>query len=492
MTQDRVVATGGIAGIGGLLFIAWALLFSRLRRWSRLAVLGSILGLAAFALLSLEVRGVTGDLVPVISWRFGAREEALPSPSAYSGAESARSAQTWLDFPQFLGLWRDGTVPGVSLARDWTQRPPRALWRRQLGAGWSGFAVSGANAVTQEQRGEYEAVVCYDLLIGDVRWVHAHAARYETKIAGIGPRATAAIADGRVFALGATGILDCIDERSGELVWERDVLADNGAVNNPWGTSCSPLLHDGLVVVTPGGSNGRSMVAYDARNGERRWSGGTDRAGYSSPCLAELAGAPQLLALNAASLAAQDPASGALFWSVAWSDRNPNVAQPLVVAPDAVIVSSGYGVGAARFRVARDAVGGFEVQEEWSSRALKSKFANFVHRAGFLYGFDDGILACVDAATGRRSWKAGRYGHGQLLLVDDLLLVVSEPGDIVLVEATPEEHRELARAQALDDKTWNPPALAAPYLLVRNDLEAVCLELPLAASVPAPTQSASR
>ena len=110
--------------------------------------------------------------------------------------------------------------------------------------------------------------------------------------------------------------------------------------------------------------------------------------------------------------------------------------------------------------------------------ALAKETADRLHRL-----LQDGILACVDAADGARRWKGGRYGHGQLLLVEDLLLVMAEGGEIVLVEATPAEHRELARFAVLDDKTWNPPALAAPYLLVRNDLEAVCLELPLAAPI---------
>jgi len=209
------------------------------------------------------------------------------------------------------------------------------------------------------------------------------------------------------------------------------------------------------------------------------WAGGDDAAGYSSPLLATLAGVPQGLILNAGSVTAHDPGTGAVLWQVPWQRQHPNVAQPRPVAGDRVLVSTGYGVGAALFRVVRDPSGGLAAQELWRNLHLKAKFANFVDREGFVYGLDDGILVCLDIETGERRWKGGRYGHGQMLLVDDLLLVSAESGDIVLVEAVPSERHELGRFQAIDGKTWNPPALAGRYLLVRNDREAACLELPI-------------
>jgi outer membrane protein assembly factor BamB len=257
------------------------------------------------------------------------------------------------------------------------------------------------------------------------------------------------------------------------------VITENDGSMNTWGTSCSPLVVDGRVVVSTGGSRGRSLVAYDLESGELAWSGGDDGAGYSSPKLLELAGARQIVAFNASSVAAHDPADGRVLWSYPWSERNPNVAQPVSVADEELVLSSGYGVGAERLRILRDAAGAFSVERVWRSRALKAKFANFALREGHLYGIDDGILTCVEIEGGRRGWKGGRYGHGQLLLVDDLLLVTAEDGSLVLVEAVPDEHRELARVDALGQKTWNSPALAAPYLLLRNDVEAVCFELVL-------------
>ena len=145
---------------------------------------------------------------------------------------------------------------------------------------------------------------------------------------------------------------------------------------------------------------------------------------------------------------------------------------------DRIILSASFNAGCVLLQIKTAADGNFSVAEVWKNRSLKSDFSNVVARDGFLYGLDDGILACVDIATGERKWKDGRYGHGQLLLVDDLLLVQTEQGPVVLVEANPSGYREVARLKALGTKTWNTPALAGDLLLVRNDQEAVCYRLP--------------
>ncbi len=465
--------------LSGLL--VWALALAGFARSTRVAIGVAAVLVPALAAVLVELRGVTGDFVPVLGWRFapdagpelGALEPVEPAPAA------AAPALAHAPFPQFLGSGRDGVIRGVRLARDWESAPPRELWRRPIGAGWSGFAVDRGVAVTHEQRGEHEVVAAYDLATGAPLWEHADEARYGSTIAGIGPRATPSIDGERVVALGATGLLTCLDRTSGALRWQRDVVAENGARIPQWGLAASPLVARGLVVVAVGGGDGRALVAYDAQSGERAWSGGTDGAGYASPALVRLAGVEQVLVLGARALTGFAPASGEVLWTEPWQWHHPNVAQPVLVSDERLVVSTGYGVGAAAFDVARAGEGALEAQRAWSSIALKAKFANFVHHAGFLYGLDDGAFACVDASTGKRVWKRGRYGHGQLLLVGDVALVLTEDGEIVLVEATPAEHRELARAPALAGKTWNSPAFAAPYLVVRNDAEAACFELSL-------------
>ncbi|NKB68603.1 MAG: hypothetical protein GKR89_16190 [Candidatus Latescibacteria bacterium] len=155
------------------------------------------------------------------------------------------------------------------------------------------------------------------------------------------------------------------------------------------------------------------------------------------------------------------------------------MAQPLPLPGNRLLASSGYGVGSKLFTLGRSGSGVLQPALVWESIRLKAKFSNFVHRQGYIYGLDDGILTCIDVQDGSRQWKGGRYGHGQLMLVDDLLLIQAEQGDLILVKAQPEGLTEVARMPALQGKTWNNPALAPPYLLVRNHLEAACYRLPM-------------
>lgn len=474
--QTRVLRTVAVLLLASLLLLLWLLFFSRLPRHLRTRLFAGLLAVGLLGGLLFEVRGVSGDFVPILGWRFGGGHR-LGEGAAGGGHDADQVSPE--DFAQFLGPHRNATLPGPRLGRDWLADPPRERWRRPVGEGWSGFAVAGEAAVTQEQRGDLEAVARYDLGTGEQVWAHTNPGRYETTVAGIGPRATPTIAGRRVYALGATGVLSALDLETGELLWSVQVLDDNGASLPEWGKSCSPLVIGERVVVSAGGPAGRSLVAYDRVTGKRAWAGGDDGSGYSSPALMTLAGVTQVVIFNRASVAGHDPETGALLWSQPWSAQQPNVAQPVAVGSDRLLVSSGYGVGSSLLHLTRDPAGGFTVEPVWQSPRLKAKFANFVVRAGVVYGLDDGTLTAIDLATGERRWKRGRYGHGQLLLVGELLLLQSENGDVALVEANPDEHRELGSFTALDGKTWNSPALAGRYLLVRNDREAVCYELPL-------------
>jgi len=409
---------------------------------------------------------------------------AAPAPAAAATATVAAAAtappapRVPGDFPQFLGPGRNGILRGFRLARDFDAHPPRLLWRQPIGDGWAGFAIVGDLAITQEQRDQEERVVAYDLRTGRARWRHADRTRYQTFIAGIGPRATPSVADGRVFAMGATGILNALDLATGRLLWSHRVVEENGAEQPQWGKAGSPLVIGGRVIVSAGGAAGRSLVAYDAIGGAPIWAGGTGEASYSSPIIAELAGRRQIVIFNARTIAGHDPETGALLWEHDWPPGSPNVTTPVPLPGDRLLVSAGYGLGAKAYRLEAGADGALQVRVDWESPRLKSKFGNIVLHGGFAYGLDDGVLACLDPATGERKWKAGHYGHGQILLVEDLLLVQTEEGEIVLIEPSPDGLRELTRFVALDGKTWNPPALAGALLVVRNDREAAAYELP--------------
>jgi outer membrane protein assembly factor BamB len=478
--QERNLRTMSIVLITIALLLLWVLVLSRLRWRVRLAVFACVaVGIGLIA-ATFQIHGVTGDLLPIFKprWRHGPppiKAEIVVPPNS----PPTRALTDANSFPQFMGPHRNATLPeGAKLARDWTARPPEKLWRQPIGAAWSGFAVVGDRAVTQEQRGNDELVVCYELRTGKVLWSHADAARYFTTIAGEGPRATPSIVGERVVTLGATGILNCFEFGTGRLIWSKDIITDNHTHVGSWGVAGSPLVDGEFVIVNPGGKNGRSLVAYHLKNGEFAWGGGNDDASYSSPYAATLGGAVQILIFNQHAVFGHDAATGTVLWQHRWDAHQPHVALPVVVGADRVLVSSGYGVGSELLQLTQDNTGKFKVDQLWKTIRLKSKFNNLVTRDNFVYGLDDGILACLDLATGDLKWKEGRYGHGQFILVRDLLLITAENGEVVLVEPVPTERRELTKFSALKGKTWNPPALVGDLLLVRNDHEAACYRLP--------------
>lgn len=466
--------------LGALLI--WLFALSRMR-WSR-----RFLGLGIFVVFigllaaMFRIHGVDGNLVPIIEPRWARRQLSSPTPSPAPTNQTNLAPQALAgaaDFPQFLGPDRNGILAGPKLATNWTTQPPKLLWRQPVGAAWSGFAVSGRLAITQEQRGENELVVAYDLESGRPVWSHADATRYFTTLAGEGPRATPTIASGRVFAQGATGRLNCLDLTTGRMIWTKDILQEHGGKLPDWGVSGSPLVYDDLVIANPGGRENQSVIACAAADGKVRWTSGKHGESYSSPVLRTIDGVKQVLLFDN-SLVGYDAQSGTQLWNFRWPGGHPHVAVPIFVDSADVILSSGYGTGSGRLTLARSADGKWTAKQVWRTNRLKAKFTNPILHQGHVYGLDDGIMACLDAKTGDLKWKDGKYGHGQALLVAGLLLVMAESGDVVLVDPKPEALHELTRFQALTEKTWNPPALAGEFLLVRNDKEAACFRLPVA------------
>jgi outer membrane protein assembly factor BamB len=468
----QLMLIGILLGFG---LLAWLLFFSRLPGRVRKRIALGTLAAAVFFFAFFRIQGFTGNLLPVVEPRFGGG----PPLAATSTTAAVDIAGSPFDFPQFRGAARDGRVAGVRLDRDWNAKPPRELWRRPVGEGWSGFAVVGQLAVTQEQRENQEVVAAYDLATGEPLWSHAAPGHFDNALGGNGPRGTPTIEGGQVFTFGPTGLLRALDLSTGKLSWSRPAAEENGGKVPEWGFAGSPLLVGELVVVSVGGPDGRSLVAYRRADGEKVWSGGDDRAGYSSLQLATLAGRQQIVAFNHGSVAGHDPASGEVLWSFPWPSQQANVALPLLVGDDRLLVSSGYGVGSALLEV-KQAGQGFEAKQIWHSNQMKAKFTNLVEKDGKVYGLDDGIFACLDLATGERCWKGGRYGHGQLLLVGELIVLLAENGELVLIEPDPAGLKELGRFPALSGKSWNTFALSGAKLLVRNHQEAACFELPLA------------
>ncbi|MGH9374125.1 MAG: PQQ-binding-like beta-propeller repeat protein [Vicinamibacterales bacterium] len=396
---------------------------------------------------------------------------------------AARSAdpgdpRTRAEWPGFRGPRRDGVVRGVSIDTDWAAHPPVELWRRPIGPGWSSFAVSGDLVYTQEQRGEDELVSGYRLSTGEPVWMHRDRVRFWESNGGAGPRGTPTLHDGRVYTFGATGIVNALDARTGRRVWTRNAAVDTGKAIPDWGFASSPLVVNDLVVVAAAGQ----LAAYDVRTGNPRWIGEPGGGGYSSPHFASIAGVDQVLLFRGARTIAVAPGDGTLLWEHTWQPA-VSIVQPVLVGDGNVLVAAGDsmgGMGIRRIAVARGS-GGWTVEERWTSRGLKPYFNDFVVHGGHAFGFDASILACIDLADGTRKWKGGRYGHGQLVLLpdQDVLLVLSEDGELALVRATPGQYTEIARLPALDGKSWNHPVLVGDVLLVRNGEEMAAFRLAL-------------
>jgi len=487
------VATFVLALVALATLVVWFVRYSGYPRPLRGSLALVLLGALAAAVACLRIEEVDGNLVPrlVPRWRPHA-DQRLAKPLADTAAVDLQTV-TPEDFPQFLGPQRDARVRGVRLKRDWQAHPPRLVWRHEIGAGWSTLAAVNGFAVTLEQRGADELVTCYEVTSGKPRWFHAIPARHETTLGGIGPRSTPTIDQGRVYALGATGVLRCLDGATGQLIWSEDLLARLGVTpaedlrEIAWGRAASPLIVDRWVVVPLGGRSSPprvSLIAFDKTTGQMVWMGGDCQASYSSPVLTTLAGRRQILIVNQEFVSSHDPENGQTLWKHAWpgySSSNANVSQAVPLPNDRVLLSKGYGGGAKLLRISRrEEDGELAVSEVWTnSRVLRTKFTNVVVHGEHAYGLSDGILECVELAGGRRVWKQGRYEQGQILGVEDLLLVQAESGEVALVEATPAGHRELGRFAALEGKTWNNPSLYGRYLLVRNAEQAACYELAL-------------
>jgi len=470
----------------------WLLLLSPLQPNRRLLAVTIFVASQAAIHQMVRLEGFAGDGRPIWTWRWipapqervdwrQHHQQQIASITQLPAVDLTHTSNE--DYPGFRGPNRTGHATSPSLASDWQAKPPRLLWRQPIGAGWSSFAMVGDYCVTQEQRGEHEATVCYELRTGREFWAHLERARFAEPTSGEGPRATPTIHHGRVYSLGATGALNSLDGATGRPNWTVDILKDQPKSQRLFGVAGSPLVAGSMVIVNPG-SAGSSLAAYDLDTGSPVWQAGNSGASYSSPQAATLCGSAQILDFNAEGLFAHDVAGGAVLWNIPWisnpQERN-NVCQPVVcpeISPgvDGVFLSSGYGMGSAMLEVRRKA-GKYEVTERWRNKHLKAKFSSVIVHEGHVYGLDNSILTCLDLATGQRRWKGGHFGYGQILLAGSLLFVQLESGEVALVEASPIAFRERARFAALSHRTWNHPALAGRYLLVRNDREAACYEL---------------
>ncbi len=384
----------------------------------------------------------------------------------------------------FRGPNRDGHFDQQMILTNWPAAGLRELWRQPIGGGYASFAVAEGRVYTIEQRRNNEVVAAYDEETGLELWTHGWEAQFEEGIGGNGPRATPTYDSGRIYAQGATGEFRCLDAATGKVHWRRDIIAENGGSVLTYGIAASPLIVDDKVIVLTGGEE-RAVAAYNKIDGKPVWRVLSDKQAYASPMLVELAGHTQLLILTAYRALGLEPTDGKMLWSFLWRVQNDNViAQPVVISSNRFLLSAGYGTGCVAVEISKDAPENFKAKEVWRNKFLKNKFASSVSLNGYIYGLDEDILTCLDAATGERKWKDGRYGYGQVISIEHHLMVLSGTGELALVRAKPDQFVELARFQAIKGKTWNPPALADGKIFVRNAVEMACFDLSVGKGSP--------
>jgi outer membrane protein assembly factor BamB len=449
------------------------------------ALVAAALGFGYWDLI--QSHGVTGAFQPELAWRWEASPEqqyvasrksrTSATPDSLAADPGGGSQVIW---PVFRGPKQDNHCYGIALDGDWSKNPPKRIWENRIGPGWSSFTVAGNRLYTQDQREDREGILCLDANTGNVVWEYDYPSRFWEAIAGAGPRATPTLAQEGLFALGADGILTCLDSHSGQKKWERDLKVDAGRKPPEWGFASSPLVIQGLVLVHAGGKAYKGVLAYDAKSGEPQWSVASGDHSYSSLHRASFHGVDGVLMMTNDGMQFLDSLTGNTLWKYDAPGQNYRALQPLLFE-DSVLMATSLGGGVHRLTPTRqdDA---WTVKLDWHSTKMKPDFNDYVAYQGHLYGFDRDIFACVELADGTQKWKRGRYGNGQVLLLADAgqLLVISEKGELVLLKADPKEHIELARLQVQEGKTWNHPVLIGNRLYVRNGQSIGCWELPQA------------
>lgn len=451
-----------------LALLLWLMFSKNLTQAKKLLTMTLVIFISCGIWLSVRSGGLSGNAKADFSWRWNEPNNESFLLQKAEPVTSAFSTNTIADWPGFRGPNRDGIVYGSKIKTDWSTSPPKELWRRTVGAGCSSFAVQGDFIFTQEQRDEYEVVSCYNLLTGESIWIHKDSTRFYDQHAGAGPRSTPTISQGKIYTLGATGIINVLDAGNGSRLWSKNAATDTDSKDSGWGFTSSPLVIKEMVIVAAAGN----LIAYNTYTGKEIWTYSDSTDSYSSAHLLEINGQNQIVFLSGNGATGIDAENGKSLWNHTWPAET-RILQPALLATQEFIINSGQKKGLRKVRLTKESVG-WQARELWTSNRMRPDFNDFVVHKGHIYGFDGPSIACIDLENGRRKWRGSRYGGQMILLAEqELLIILSEKGEIVLAKADPIGYNELGKIEAINGKTWNHPVLVNDILLVRNAKEMV-------------------
>jgi outer membrane protein assembly factor BamB len=385
------------------------------------------------------------------------------------------------DWPQLFGPARDGHSAETKLNWDWPKDGPPIAWKKDIGTGWAGPVVAGNKLYLFHRVDDDEILECLNPATGQQKWKASYQTKYKDDFGfDNGPRATPTVAAGTIFALGANGDLHAFNAEDGKRLWNRNIRDDYKAGKGFFGVACSPLVIEKSVLVNVGGK-GAGVVAFDTATGKELWKATDDAASYSSPVAAEIDGKLAAVFLTRYGLRVFDPANGNLRYEVEFRPRlNESVqgATPLVWK-DQIFLSVSYSTGAALVHAKKN-----ELEEVWANdKTLSSQYNTPVRVGDYVYGVhgraDVGtaILRCVEWKIGTVKWSEPKFGVASLIAVDGSLIALTEAGDLVRFDASPDGYKERARATILTKPTRAAPALADGRLFARDGSKLVCVQL---------------
>ncbi len=386
----------------------------------------------------------------------------------------ARSPATAADWPRWRGPDLDGISREKGWSATWPMDGPTPLWRASVGTGFCSVAVSQGRVFTLGNSNETDTVWCLGAKDGRVVWKHSYHCPLEPQYYEGGPHATPTVDGNRVFTLSKRGQVFCFKRATGELVWQKDLMADLGVKKPRWGFAGSPLVDQDLLILNVGGAG----TAMDKATGKIVWTSNPEPAGYATPVPFSLAGERSLLIFSAKALVAVKARTGKELWRYNWETKwDLNTTDPIVSGDTVFISTFDRGCALLKFDASHASV-------VWQNKNMANHFATCVLADGYLYGVDGNTdappkdLRCVEFATGQIKWRQPGFGLASLLVADAKLIVLSDKGELAVGPVSTEGFRPSSQAQVLGGKCWTTPAFANGLLYCRNaEGTLVCLDL---------------